>query len=295
VKKDEGGQKGASPSRGRIMQVVEVEEDDTSKQKVDIQAPAEIVKEKEFSSAVPSGTIGDKEEKPDIASSFPMQSKDTAEKTITDNHEETPPLKTEEKRDIVSELFETKETKVQYPNISIDRKPSKFGFILWAIILLAIVGLIGGGLLYFKQRSTTGGSVESVVGSPTPTVIPTETEAPLASPSGKTTSLTPTKSGSPSATPKKTGLAIQVLNGSGKSGVASTMKKFLEEKGYNVVGTGNAKNFDYEKTEIIIKAAKTSSLDKLKADLSGSYSVGSTSATLDPNTAYDAQVIIGTE
>jgi hypothetical protein len=73
------------------------------------------------------------------------------------------------------------------------------------------------------------------------------------------------------------------------------MKKFLEDKGYNVVGTGNAKNFDYEKTEIIIKADKTSSLDKLKSDLSASYSVGSTSATLDSTASYDAQVIIGKE
>ncbi|KKS88252.1 MAG: hypothetical protein UV63_C0038G0005 [Microgenomates group bacterium GW2011_GWC1_43_11] len=153
MKKDEGGQKGASPSRGRIMQVVEVEEDDTSKQKVDIQAPAEIVKEKESSSAVPSGTIGDKEEKPDIASSFPMQSKDTAEKTITDNHEETPPLKTEEKRDIVSELFETKETKVQYPNISIDRKPSKFGFRIFPLTENPQNSVLFFGLLSYLQLS----------------------------------------------------------------------------------------------------------------------------------------------
>lgn len=293
VKKDEGGQKGASPSRGRIMQVVEVEEDDTSKQKVDIQAPAEIVKEKESSSAVPSGTIGDKEEKPDIASSFPMQSKDTAEKTITDNHEETPPLKTEEKRDIVSELFETKETKVQYPNISIDRKPSKFGFVIWVLVLLGIVGLIGGGLLYVKNRSVSSEPVTAVE-TPTPTLEPTQTESPIASVSG-TPKATPTKIASPSATPIKTGLSIRILNGNEQKGAASAAKKILEEKGYNVVSTGNADNFDYAQTEIIIKSDKISALDKLKTDLSGSYTIGSTSATLDPKAAYDAQVIIGKE
>jgi len=286
------------PSRGRIMQVVEVEEEDAAKQKVDVPVPSEIVRDE----APPVATPEDKEEKPDISASFsapinPVREQPQPE-SERDFQKEIQPLKPEEKRDIVSELFEAKKDTVSYPDISLDKKSSPFGFILWVVALLAIVGIIGGGLLFFKQQSDSKEPVESAVvtSTPTPTLMETETPTPsTSSASKKTPTATPTKIASPSATPKKTGLSIQVLNGSGISGVASTMKKFLEDKGYNVVGTGNAKNFEYAKTEIIIKADKTSSLDKLKTDLSASYSVGSTSATLDSTVAYDAQVIIGKE
>jgi len=287
VKKDEGNEK-KTASRGRIMQVVEVEDDDVKKQNVDVPVPSEILKG---------------EKSPDIADSFasPIPKEEDTEKETPQEaertNEETPSLKTEEKKDIVSELFETKEGRVQYPNISLDKKPSPFGFILWVLVLLGIVGLIGGGLLYLKQRSTSTEPATSAVVTSTPTLTPTETETPQSTSSGakKTPTPTPTKTASPSATPKKTGLSIQVLNGSGESGVASAMKKFLEGKGYNVVGTGNAKNFDYEKTEILIKSGKQSALDKLKTDLSESYTVGSASATLDESLTFDAQVIIGKE
>jgi hypothetical protein len=293
MKKEDTDEKKA-PSRGRIMQVVEVEEEDAAKQKVDVPVPSEIVQDE----APPATLPEDKEEKPDISASFGAPIHPIHEQPQPDSErdyqKEIQPLKPEEKRDIVSELFETKKSAVSYPDISLDKKSSPFGFILWVVILLAIVGIIGGGLIYFKQQSVSKEPVQSAVVTSTPMPTIEETETPTASVSGKATG-TPTKAASPSATPKKTGLSIQVLNGSGEKGVASTMKTFLEGKGYNVVGTGNAKNFDYAKTEIIIKADKTSSLDKLKTDLSASYSVGSTSSTLDATVSYDAQVIIGKE
>jgi len=284
------------------MQVVEVEESDASKQKVDVSVPSEIVKSEEPSS-LPF------EEKPDIASAFaaPIDAvkdepsippKEIYEPVSpSDVQKDIPPLKTEDKRDIVSELFEPKRETVSYPDISLDKKPSRFGFVIWVIVLFAVVALIGGGLLFFKKQSSSA-EIPSADVSPTPTPIVLETETPeVSSPSGSKSSLTttPSKAASPTAAPKKTGLSIQVLNGSGKSGAATAMKKYLEEKGYNVVGTGNAKNFEYEQTEIVIKSDKSSSLDKLKSDLSGSYTVGSTSATLEASSTFDAQVIIGKE
>ncbi len=304
MKKDEGNEKKSPSARGRIMQVVEVEEDDAAKQKVDIPVPSDIVKEPAPSYPKSSERLQEKkeesEEKPDIAAAFPMQDRETPEHVNhapegeKDVQEDIHPLKPGEKKDIVSELFETQKTDVHYPNISLDKKSSPFSFIIWVVVLVGIVALIGGGILYFKNRSASTETVSSESLSPTPTPSPMPTETPTASVSGKVTG-TPTKTASPSAKPKPAGLSIQVLNGSGKSGVAGTMKKFLEEKGYTVVGTGNAANFDYSKTEIIIKAEKSSLLDKLKSDLSANYSVGSTSATLDPKAAYDAQVIIGKE
>jgi len=304
VKKDDKNEKNSPAPRGRIMQVVEVEEENASSQKADVPIPSEIVKNEMESQDVKAYP---KEEEPDISSSFAapvesikeevrgMSSYESQHESLQESEKEIQPLKSEDKRDIVSELFDTKKDTVQYPDISIDKKSSPFGFILWVIVLLVIVGGIGGGLVYFKQKSASTETVQSAILTPPPTLIPTETETPMATPSGKTKTPTPTKSASPSSTTKKIGLSIQVLNGSGKSGVASSMKKFLEEKGYTVVGTGNAKNFDYEQTEIVIKADKTSSLEKLKTDLSGSYTVGSTSATLDSTVTYDAQVIIGKE
>lgn len=289
-------------SRGRIMQVVEVEEDDASKQKVDVPVPSEIMKE---DLSEKTEHIPEEMEKPDIAGAFPMPEKNEKEEekekieeslpTYTESkREEIHALKPEAKMDIVSELFETRGKPVEYPDISLDRKSSRFGFVIWIIILLGIVGLIGGGLLFFKQRSETIESIPSAVVTLSPTPEPTVTETPIATVSGKP-KLTPTKIASPSATPKKAGLSIQILNGNGEKGVASAAKKILEEKGYTIIGTGNAANFDYVKMEIIIKADKVSFLDKLKDDLSGSYTVGNTSSDLDPTAAYDAQVIIGKE
>lgn len=291
------------------MQVVEVEEDNAAEQKSDIPLPSEMVKteESQISHDAPKEASHTVEEKPDIASSFAAPIHETPvpvtnpEKdqmhtdVVTDAQHDVQPIKIGEKRDIVSELFESKKDTVTYPDISLDKKHSRFGFVIWVVALLAIVGLIGGGLIYLKGRGANE-PVPSAVATSTPTPTLEETETPEPStPSATKKTPTPTKAASVSATPKKTGLSIQVLNGSGIKGVASTMQKYLEEKGYNVVSTGNAKNFDYEKTEIIIKGDKTSFLEKLKTDLSGNYTVGSTSATLDAGATYDAQVIIGKE
>jgi len=306
VNTDTESDKKSISSRGRIMQVVEVEEDDVSKESIDIPVPSEIMKNTHTSDVSDEDTSREQMKEHNKEGTEEIEND---ERVHDMKHETSPdfnsevlkeihPLHTDEKKDIVSELFETKKDSLQYPNISIDRKPSRFGFIVWVFILLAIVGAIGGGLLFFKQKSVSQNISPVIVLSPTTTPIPTETDMPIASPSGiskNSPSVTPTKIASLSATPKKTGLSVQVLNGSGKSGAATTMKKFLEEKGYNVVGTGNAKNFSYEKTEIAIKSDKISLMDKLKSDLSEKYSMSDTSGTLDSSVSYDAQVIIGAE
>jgi hypothetical protein len=309
MNQDEEHEKKVASSRGRIMQVVEVEED-ASKEKIDMPVPTggsseQHVISKDDDYVSPEShqehreKIYEEEEKPDISSSFPMHENEHQNelREPQTNHEERyekeiPPLKQEEKRDIVSELFDTKERTMSYPDISLDKKSSRFGFIIWVFILLGIVLVIGAGLLFLKNRSSSQIPVSSVVPTLTNTPIPIASETPIATPSGKI-SPTPSKTATTSAKPK--GLTIQVLNGSGKSGVASTMKKYLEEKGYTVVGTGNAKNFEYEKTDIFIKTTKTSFLDKLKTDLSEKYVLGSTSATLEESASYEAQVIIGKE
>lgn len=48
------------------------------------------------------------------------------------------------------------------------------------------------------------------------------------------------------------GVEVEVLNGNAMSGIAHRIAKDLELQGFKVVNIGNADNFDYEKTKIIV-------------------------------------------
>lgn len=52
------------------------------------------------------------------------------------------------------------------------------------------------------------------------------------------------------SSPSFSSLAVTVLNGSGKTGLASKAKAQLSREGFRVVGISNAKNFNYKQTEI---------------------------------------------
>lgn len=196
------------------------------------------------------------------------------------------------KKDIVSELFRTNETTVSYPDVTIQKKPKKFSVLIWIILLFVIVGCIGGGLLFFKQQSSSPSEVSpqeenNITVTLTSTPSPTDTQTPVSPTQGAT----PTAS----ASAKKKGITVQVWNGSGKSGAASLMKELLEENGYTVKSTGNAPSFSKDATAIYVKKSKKEYLDLLKKDIGEKYSLGTTSATLDENLTFDARVIVGEE
>ncbi|OWZ83935.1 LCP family protein [Natranaerobius trueperi] len=70
----------------------------------------------------------------------------------------------------------------------------------------------------------------------------------------------------------KDNITIEVLNGSGVSGVAEDASDMLEEVGFDVVSIGNADNFDYQSSKVIArkeprKAAKEVALEINQADL----------------------------
>jgi len=182
----------------------------------------------------------------------------------------------EKHQEVVSEFFTKKEQSVSplgYPDISVHKKSPITGVILWALGVFAVVALIG-----FVIISVSRGEIKmpEIGAKPTPTVTPAPTAVP--------TPMVDKKS-----------LNIQVLNGSGTAGVAGIVKTLLEEKGYTVVGTGNAKTYDYTSTEIQVTAEKEAFLSVLQADLAGSYTIGSTAATLKNTLPYDAVVIVGKE
>ena len=172
------------------------------------------------------------------------------------------------------------------------------------IIVLVLLGAIFGGAKYLQSR-------QDAIPTPTPFPTPQPTEIPTptieATPSASPTTaarVTPTKKPTPtptkvasssasSSTTSTKGLTVRVLNGSGVAGKASTAADFLKGLGYEITGTGNADNFDYEQTTISIKSTKSSLLPTLKSDLSTKYSVGTTSAALSSSETADAVVIIG--
>lgn len=160
-----------------------------------------------------------------------------------------------------------------------------FGFII------VISGAIFAGNYFLSQRQEK--ESVTVAATPTPTLTPEDQPTPTITPS----ETTPTPSKTPTSTPAPTGatLRIEVLNGSGTSGVASKMASYLKSKGYSISATANADSFDYTQTVIQIKKSKNSYLAQLKKDLSASYTVDPTVETLAESSAADAIVIVGEE
>lgn len=144
------------------------------------------------------------------------------------------------------------------------------------VIILAAT-LVSAVFLYKQNGSGDGPSlVEPVASKPSPIV-------PI---------------GEPTTTPalERSELKIKILNGSGVTGLAGKAKSLLEEKGYGLIETGNADNFDYEETVVRVRADESSLLDMLMEDLGQEYTVSSESAqTLESDSEFDAVIILGKE
>ena len=169
------------------------------------------------------------------------------------------------------------------------------------IFLIVVLGL----LIFGVTRFFGGGNKPEPTPTPVPTieVIPTEEPSPTeklkTTPTEKPTN-TPTPKPTVNPVDKATGidrskLSIQVLNGSGAAGASKKASDYFEGLGYNVIQTGNAENFNFEKTTIQIKSSQENFLNLLKSDLAKNYSVGTTSADLSSNQNADAVVTIGKE
>jgi hypothetical protein len=183
----------------------------------------------------------------------------------------------EKRKELVDELFQNRSSNTSpvMPEISVHANRSSRPIVLWAIVLVVACLVAGGSLLLVSGKK----GFPSIVSVPTPTVTTTP----------KVTS-TPA-----SVTVKRSDITIQVLNGGGVVGAATKMKTFLEGKGYTVANTGNTESYTYTKTEIVVKAAKKVYLPLLETDLKDTYSLGTSSATLDVTVSYDARVIVGKE
>lgn len=191
--------------------------------------------------------------------------------------------------------FQSPVNQFNYSSPETPKKPKKF---IYFLIFLAIL------VVFFFTKDLFFGSSkeeEQVKITPTPTEyqFPTDTPAPSISPAeeAEDEDVTPTtKAVNPidSATGlDRSKLTIEIQNGSGVTGAAAKASDALKGFGYKISSVGNADNSDYVDVTIQVKSTKSNFLALLKKDLGFSYTVGSTSADLDPSSTTDALVIIG--
>lgn len=119
-----------------------------------------------------------------------------------------------------------------------------------------------------------------------PVVKPVQINKPVVSPTAQPTKI-------PVNVFDRAKIKVKVLNGSGEKGKAAAAKEYLEGLGYKEVATGNADADNYANTELSIKDSLKENLEKIKADLTNKYVLGSKVSTLASDDAFDVLVIIG--
>jgi hypothetical protein len=219
------------------------------------------------------------EETPSPPLSPPVDTQEHVEAPVEEATPEpvVPDTTVEKRKELVDEIFQKTGNQPRVmPEISMHTKKQTPAIFLWAIGTIVACLVIGGALFVMTGKT---GSLPSVVVVPTPTSTPTAAVSPTPI-AGET---------------KRSAITIQVLNGGGKAGAATKMKKFLEDKGYTVSDTGNAESYTYDKTAVVVKSTKSAYITLLETDLKGTYTLSSSAATLESSVSYDARVIVGKE
>lgn len=242
----------------------------------------QVVEVVEDSSSLEDGTSLETQANDLLEHSVKTQSEPSVEHTAKDNDQEEVQTDTddsdEKRKVLVDELFQKKTQAPEsgvMPEISAHHSQKKNPIVYWAIGIVSACVVIGVSMVMFSGKKLSMPSIVAVPTS-TPTVAPS----------------------SPTPTPaevKKDTVSIQVLNGGGKAGAATRMKKLLESKGYTVKDTGNTEEYIYDKTEVHTKTTKKEYLSLVEGDLSGDYSMGTSAADLEESVAYDIRVIVGSE
>lgn len=154
---------------------------------------------------------------------------------------------------------------------------------LWLLIFLIIIGAVV--FAFFRGI----GPFESIspfaknFASPTPSPSPVAISSPISEPSPSTEDL------------DRTEVNVRVVNGSGVSGKAASVRDFLEEIGWKVASIGNADADDYETTEVRFKADSKKFESLILDDLSSDYDASASSDDLDASDSADIEVIVGTK
>lgn len=173
------------------------------------------------------------------------------------------------------------------------RSPKRFIYLVIGVIVLILIFVLASRFFSSSNKKETNKITptptvaEKITNTPTPeiSVTPTEKPTPTAKP---TTNPIDEESGL-----DRSKLDVEVQNGSGVVGAAGKVADILRNLGYNIIGTGNADNFDYTGATIMVKSGSSDYGDLLKSDLENNYTVSSTSNDLSASVSADAIVIIG--
>jgi len=181
---------------------------------------------------------------------------------------------------------------IKSKGIQSKKGPSRLKYFVFVLL-----GLILSAALFFFWPALKEVFLQIRAGRETvePTKIATTTSVPK---SKEATSPAEKKAATASPLPtkeiKKSDFKIQVLNGTGKSGVAGGARDFLVARGYNVVSTGNAANFNYQTTTLQAKENAQEIVDLLTNDLKERYTV-TVGLPLPEGSPFDIIIIIGGE
>lgn len=162
---------------------------------------------------------------------------------------------------------------------------------LFLIIVILIIGVVVFRLFIYKkpaeknQAKQNSTSASTDITEPTEAPTPTETE----------TDAEKEKSATSSSKLKLNKYKIWILNGSGKAGEAKKLADLLADKGFNIIKTGNADNYDYENTFIKAKEKiEQEFTDKIKEELKDEYKIAK-DENLEATESADVIIIIGKE
>lgn len=141
----------------------------------------------------------------------------------------------------------------------------------WILIVVLVIAIGAGAFFFFTRggEEPAENETNNTETFPTSEPEPTEEEVDL------------------------TAYKIEVLNGTEVEGEAGKLKGVLETAGFTVPSVGNADKKDYPETIIQAKADVSEAfINKLKEELEGTYTVGSTEE-LDEGDEHDIVIIIG--
>lgn len=93
------------------------------------------------------------------------------------------------------------------------------------------------------------------------------------------------------AEPAAERIRVEVLNASGRSGLAKQATRFLRDRGFDVVYFGNAGSRAGNASEVIDRVGRRDAAD----DVAEALGITKTSAQADSTLAVDATVILGTD
>ncbi len=86
---------------------------------------------------------------------------------------------------------------------------------------------------------------------------------------------------------------LKLLNGCGRPGLADRMQSPLRRAGFDVLDTDNADRFDYDRTVVRDRSAKTGAAEKLRDWLRAEYGVGEIREDAVPVPEADLILVLG--